>query len=148
MFRKDILYVYCIIRCLVCGHYQGSTFPVKTIKCKRCGKTYRTEKNGIIGTYGTQKEMQAHLIGMKWDDDSELPQDNLMVFDGSRTNRRKDLRTTLMETVGKNGSQMELLMNQLIELGFSRDDIHKAIEDLRKDGRLYSPRYGLLMRVS
>ncbi|MGA1848365.1 MAG: hypothetical protein ACMUHB_03405 [Thermoplasmatota archaeon] len=145
--------MYCIVRCPKCLYIQGTTYPIKTTRCRRCSKSIDLEKIGPLGIFEDHDSMQRHLIEMKWG--REAPVEELKETlenatrpqTGSPQRGRDKLRRSILDRA-QDIISVEELVRVLSSEGYEREDIEACVEELIQGGMLYSPRYGLIRKPS
>jgi hypothetical protein len=96
--------------------------------------------------------MQKNLMAMKWDKDA--PIEDLKRSLSTLTERtsnplskgRDNLRRTILEEAADTISVKDLLGN-LNKKGYSQFDVENCIEELIRNGLLFSPRFGFIKRL-
>jgi hypothetical protein len=140
------------VRCPKCLNIQGSTYPIKTTRCRRCSKNIDLEKIRPIGIYDDHCTMQEHLMQMKWD--RKIPLEELREsmeelgrpLTVSSPKGRDRLRRAILDGIEGTVS-VEDLVASFLSIGYTREEVESCIEELIRQGLLYSPKLGLISKL-
>lgn len=144
--------MYCIVKCPYCQNLQGAQYPIKNTRCRVCSKTLDLKKIDPLGIFDDRDTMKKNLLSLKWDKETPIEEFEESVKKGAigqknpSSGSRDRLRTMILEEAGTNAFTEEIV--QIIgERGYSREDVENCMEELKRKGLLYSPRFGKVKRV-
>jgi hypothetical protein len=141
--------MFSVVRCPRCGNIQGAEHPVKTTRCRRCGKRINILKTGVLGIFEDAGDMRDYLTRLKWKGEtSEAIELSYYIKSGSSREgskfSRKGIKNMIMGGLAYGPRNIDELIADVVEQGTEKETVKRILLELHSEGLIYYPRHGVV----